>query len=186
VKKLLIILAGILLSASPALASGFSVFGSYADTTDAGDTFGGGVGVSFPLGGGGLGLDLRATCYQEVTDEGADAIFDDDEELFEEDSLEILPIDAGLRYQFNSDGPVNPWIGGGFSYFLLDTTRQGLDVDDETGYYVSVGSRFGDPHGVGFFAETLYRSTEATLGAFPLLCRLNRAQPQRTLHQAGR
>lgn len=162
-KIILTILAVVLLSASPAMASGFSLFGSYADTTDAGDTFGGGIGLGIPFGESGFGLDLRATYYQEVTDEGADAIFDDDEEFFQEDSLEILPIDAGLRYQFNTDGPFNPYVMGGFSYFLLDTTREGLSVDDETGFYVGLGSRFGDPDGVGFFAEALYRSTEATL-----------------------
>ena len=162
-KKLLLIIAAVLLSTSPAMAGGFQLFGSYADTTDAGDTFGGGLGLAIPFGESGLGLDLRGTYYQEVSDEGASAIFDDDEEFFEDESLEVLPIDAGLRYEFDTASNFNPFIMGGFSYFLLDTTREGLDVDDETGFYVGAGSKFGDPEGVGFFAEVLYRSTEATL-----------------------
>ena len=162
-KKALVVIALMLVATSPALASGFSVFGSYWDTSDVDETFGGGLGLSFPLGEAGLGLDLRATYYQELSDEPIDNLFDDDEAVFQEESLEVLPLEAGLRWSFNTDGTFNPWVGAGISYMLLDTTRSGLEVDDETGFYVTFGSSFGDPDGMNFFAEALYRSTEATV-----------------------
>ena len=72
-------------------------------------------------------------------------------------------MDAGLQINFNQDGPFNVWIEGGVSYFFIDTTRAGLDVDDETGWHASVGSRIGSRQGANFFAQALYRSTEATV-----------------------
>lgn len=148
-----------------AMASGFELFGSYWETSDVDETFGGGIGVGIPFGETGLGLHARATYYQELTDEPLEGLFDpdEDEDFFAEESLEVLPIDVGLRYEFAPRGAFSPWIGAGGSYFLIDTTREGVDVDDETGFHVSLGSRFGDSEGTNFFAEALYRSTEATL-----------------------
>lgn len=151
-----------LICASPAMATGFEVFGSYWNTSDVDDTFGGGVALGIPLGETGLGLKFRGTYYQELTDEPFDNLFDDDEPFFEDESLEILPIDAGLSYSFGRGETFNPWIEAGVTYFLLDTTREGFEVDDETGFHVAVGSAFGNPDGVNFFVEGLYRSTEAT------------------------
>jgi hypothetical protein len=166
VKKLLCISALTLLSAAastPAQAAGFEVFGSYWNTSDIDDTFGGGLSFAVPLGSSGLDLQFRGTYYQELTDEPVGNLFDDDEGFFEEESLEVLPVDVGLRYNFSESGVFNPWIGGGGSYMFLDSTREGVDVDDETGFWVAVGSRFGDRNGTRFFAEALYRSTEATV-----------------------
>lgn len=152
-----------LVCASPAMATGFELFGSYWNTSDVDDTFGGGIALGIPLGETGLGLKFRGTYYQELTDEPFDNLFDDDEPFFEEESLEVAPIEAGLSYNFGRSETVNPWVEAGFTYFLLDTTREGFDVDDETGFHVAVGSAFGNPDGVNFFAEALYRSTEATI-----------------------
>lgn len=162
-RKILVTAAVMLLATVPAAAAGFSVFGSYWNTSDVEDTFGGGLGLTFPIGGAGLGLDFRATYYQELSDEPIGNLFDDDEGFFEEESLEVLPLEAGLRYNFDTDGTFNPWVGAGISYMLLDFTRENVEVDDETGFYVVAGSSFGDPEGVNFFAEALYRSTEATV-----------------------
>lgn len=162
-KKLLCVAAITLLTSAPSWAAGFEVFGSYWNTSDVEDTFGGGIGLAIPLGGAGLDLELRGTYYQELTDEPFGNLFEDDEEFFEDESLEVLPVEAGLRYNFAERGVFNPWIGAGVSYMFLDSTREGIDVDDETGYYVSLGSRFGDNDGPRFFAEARYRSTEATV-----------------------
>lgn len=165
-KKALGVLILILVVASPAaMAQQFELFGSYWDTADVDETFGGGIGVGFPFGETGLGLHLKGTYYQELTDEPLDNLFDDDddEDFFAEESLEVLPFDVGLHYEFAPHGAFSPWIGGGFSYFLIDTTREGIEVDDETGFHVSVGSRIGNREGANFFVEGIYRSTEATL-----------------------
>jgi hypothetical protein len=149
--------------AAMASATDFRLYGSYWNTSDVDDAFGGGIGLSFPLGASPLSIDLAGTYYQELSDEPVSNLFDDDEGVFQDEGLEVLPFDAGLHYNFQPNGPFNVWIGGGFTYFLIDTTREGIDVDDETGFHVSVGSRFGSREGANFFAEALYRSTEATL-----------------------
>lgn len=163
-KKAIVVFAAILVCAAPAaMAQSFQLYGSYWDTADVDETFGGGVGFAFPFGESGLGLHANATYYQELSNDPLDNVFDDEEGVFEDESLEVLPIDVGLHYEFASNGTVSPWIGAGFTYFLLDSTFQGVDVDDETGFHVSLGSRFGANDGTNFFVEAIYRSTEATL-----------------------
>lgn len=154
----------ILVCAAPAaMAQGFELYGSYWDTSDVDETFGGGVGFGFPFGGTGLGLHVKGTYYQELSNDPLDNIFDDDEGVFQDESLEVLPVDAGLHYEFAPGGTFSPWIGAGFTYFMIDSTFEGVDVDDETGFHVSLGSRFGASESTNFFAEAIYRSTEATL-----------------------
>lgn len=149
--------------AAMASATDFKLYGSYWNTTDVDDAVGGGLGFSFPLGESPLAISVGATYYQELSDEPVSNLFDDDEGVFQEEGLEVLPVDAGLQINLQQRGPFNLWIEGGVSYFFIDTTRSGLDVDDETGWHASIGSRFGDPDGANFFAEALYRSTEATV-----------------------
>ena len=158
----LAILAALAVFATPAEAQ-FKIYGSYWDTADVGNTFGGGLGFDIPFGDSGFALSLAGTYYQELEDEPLDNLFDDDEGVFQESGLEVIPFDVGLHYNFEPRGSFSPWIGAGGTYFLIDTTENRFEVDDETGWHVSVGSHFGDPEGVNFFAEALYRSTESTL-----------------------
>ena len=158
----LAILAALAVFATPAEAQ-FKIYGSYWDTADVGETFGGGLGFDIPFGDSGFALSLAGTYYQELEDEPLGNLFDDDEGVFQEEGLEVIPFDVGLHYNFQPRGSFSPWIGAGGTYFLLDTTENQFEVDDETGWHVSAGSFFGDPDGVNFFAEALYRSTESTL-----------------------
>jgi hypothetical protein len=165
VKRILGVLAVVALFgvfSTPAEAQ-FKIYGSYWNTSDVDETFGGGLGFGIPFGESGLSLDLAGTYYQELDDDPVDNLFDDDEGVFQEEGLEIIPFDVGIHYNFAQNGTFSPWIGAGATYFLIDTTRNGIEVDDETGFHVSVGSRFGQRDGVNFFAEAIYRSTEATL-----------------------
>ena len=162
-KKALGITLVLCLWASMSGATDFKLYGSFWNTTDVDDAFGGGIGVSIPLGASPLALSFAGTYYQELSDEPVSNLFDDDEGAFQEEGLEVLPVDAGLQLNLQQRGPFNLWIGGGVSYFFIDTTRAGLDVDDETGWHASIGSRFGSREGANFFAEALYRSTEATV-----------------------
>lgn len=163
-KKAFVVLALVLVCAAPAaMAQQFELYGSYWDTSDVDETFGGGVGFGFPFGETGLGLHVKGTYYQELSNDPLDNIFDDEEGVFEDESLEVLPIDVGLHYEFQPTGSFSPWIGGGFSYFMLDSTFEGVNVDDETGFHVSLGTRFGASESTNFFVEGIYRSTEATL-----------------------
>jgi hypothetical protein len=165
VKRILGVLAVVALFgvfSTPAEAQ-FKIYGSYWNTSDVDETFGGGIGFGIPFGESGFSLDLAGTYYQELDDNPVENLFDDDEGVFQEEGLEIIPFDVGIHYNFAQNGTFSPWIGAGATYFLIDTTRNGIEVDDETGFHVSVGSRFGQRDGVNFFAEAIYRSTEATL-----------------------
>jgi outer membrane protein with beta-barrel domain len=166
VKRLpcIFILTMALLWAAPAFASDFGLFGSYWNTRDADDAFGGGLEVNFAFGQSPLGLELRGTYYQQLSDDAVGNLFEPDEGFFEENSLEAIPVEAGLRYNFNPTGNVSPWISGGVSYIFLDISDiEGAEVDDETGWYAGLGSRFGQSEGINFFGEVLYRATEATV-----------------------
>lgn len=158
----LAMLAALAVFAGPAEAQ-FKIYGSYWNTSDVDATAGGGLGFGIPFGESGLSLDLAATYYQELSDQPIDNLFDDDEGVFEEESLEVLPVDVGIHYNFAPHGSFSPWIGVGGTYFLIDTTGNQFEVDDETGWHVSAGSQFGQRDGVNFFAEAIYRSTESTL-----------------------
>jgi hypothetical protein len=162
-KKILLatLAVALLLPAFGAQASGLAIFGSYWDTDALDDTAGAGVKFSLPLGQS-LNLDLRGTYYEpfdrDALRDEVDDLFDDevDREIFDSE-ISIIPIEAGLSFNLGQ-GAVRPTIGAGVSYFMLDHDR--FDVDDEVGWYGSVGLDFARQGSVGFFLEGLYRSAE--------------------------
>ncbi|HVS15741.1 MAG TPA: outer membrane beta-barrel protein [Thermoanaerobaculia bacterium] len=154
-----------LLLAPAAGASGsFSLFASYWDTDDLDETFGGGLAFGVPLGER-FALDLRAGYYERLKsgnfDELLDDLFDDDESIFRENSIEIIPVEVGLRYQFTPRERVNVYVGGGLGYYLLAADRGG--VDDEVGGYGLLGAQLGNPDGLSFVVEGQYRKIEGSI-----------------------
>jgi hypothetical protein len=160
-KKVLIAVVALAVAAAPASATGFAIFGSGWQPDTVEDALGGGVSLSFPLGDAGLGLDLRGSFYQEAD---LDNVGPDNGDVFRDFGLQIIPVDAALRFDFNNDGPANFYIGGGASYLFLDLDN-GPDLDDEVGWLALVGAQFGDPDGARFFVEGAYRGVEATVRA---------------------
>jgi hypothetical protein len=162
-KKILLatLAVGLLLPAFGAQASGLAIFGSYWDTEALDDTAGAGVKFSIPLGQT-FNLDLRGTYYEpfdrDALSDEVDDLFDDevDREIFNSE-ISIIPIEAGFSFNLGQ-GAVRPTIGAGVSYFMLDHDR--FSIDDEVGWYGSVGLDFARQGGVGFFLEGLYRSAE--------------------------
>lgn len=161
-KILLAVLAvGLLLPAFGAQASGLAIFGSYWDTEALDDTAGAGVKLSLPMGES-FNFDLRGTYYEpfdrEALRDEIDDIFDDevDREIFDSE-IDIIPLEAGFSFNLGR-GAVQPTLGAGVSYFMLDHDR--FDIDDEVGWYGSVGLNFANQGSVGFFLEGLYRSAE--------------------------
>jgi hypothetical protein len=159
---ILTILAAVGLFAAPAEAQ-FKIYGSYWSPGDLDEVGGGGLGFGIPFGESGFSLDLAATYYQELSEEPLGNVFDDDEGVFRDEGLEVLPVDVGIHYNFARNGMFSPWIGAGGTYFMIDTTRNNFEIDDETGFHVSAGTQIGQRDGVNFFAEAIYRSTESTL-----------------------
>jgi hypothetical protein len=152
----------LLLPASSALASGLSIYGSYWDTDALDDTAGAGVKFSIPLGQT-LNLDLRGTYYEpfdrDALQDEIDDLFDDDNpdrEIFDSE-IEIIPLEVGLSFNLGQSS-IQPSIGAGVSYFLLDSDLG--EIDDEVGWYANAALNFASQGSVGFFLEGIYRSAE--------------------------
>lgn len=165
-KALLLALAAgaFCLAASPSMAGGLHFYGSYWDVEDLGDTAGGGVLLAIPLGAAQrVNLDLGATYYEQFEDEDFfDRLIDDEDSPFLRNSVEVIPLDVGLSFNVGPAAPVNLTVGGGATYFLLDTDRS--EVDDEAGWYGRVGAELGGGGGgLGFFVAGVYRAAEATV-----------------------
>jgi len=152
--------------ATPASAD-FRVFGAYQDTDARDDTAGGGVSFGIPLAPV-ADIELRGSYLQKLEDDPLDGVFDNADEVFTPGDIEIIPLDLGLRFNLTqNDRGAHPYIGGGASYFLLDSDRRGVNVDDEVGWFAGLGSTFGEKSGLSFFVEGVYRSVEATVETDP-------------------
>jgi opacity protein-like surface antigen len=130
------------------MASEFSAYGAYWDTKDADNALGAGAKLSFARF-----LELRGTYFSDVT---ADT---DPESLDFE--VSAIPLEAGVAFKFAEGERFTPYVGGGVSYFLLDTSEG--DIDDETGWYAVVGADIKGSSGFGFMVEGIYRGVEATV-----------------------
>jgi opacity protein-like surface antigen len=158
-RKAIITLGLAALLSGPVAASDFAIFGSGWDPDGIEEALGGGASLHF---GESFGVDLRATYYQNAELDNIRIGDDDAPDVFGD--LQMIPIEALLRYDFNNDGPANFYVGGGASYVMLDWD-DGPDLDDEVGWVALAGARFGRPGGMGFFVEGAYRGIEATVRA---------------------
>jgi hypothetical protein len=161
---ILIAVAAVAFGGSAAAASDFAVFGSYLDTEDLDQSVGAGVRAGF---GNRFQLDLRASYFPDLR-EDFESFVDDpgtDPGRFQND-VEAIPLDAGLKLNFNPEEGWNPYVGGGATYWFLDLERG--EVDDEAGFYLAGGIELARPTGgMGFFAEAIYREVEATVNRDP-------------------
>jgi outer membrane protein with beta-barrel domain len=140
---------GLGLLGGPARAADFGVFGSYQDTQDADSGYGGGVKLDFARF-----ITLRASYFGDVTSNERFANGNDFK-------LRVVPLEAGLQYKFQPDADFSPYLGGGASYFLLDTNRG--NIDDELGWFAVAGADIKTHHSFGVTLEAIYRSVDATV-----------------------
>jgi hypothetical protein len=153
-------------AAVPASAD-VKLFGAYQDTDARDDTAGGGVSVGIPLAPV-ADIELRGSYLQKLEDDPLDGAFDDNERVFTPGDIEVIPLDLGVRFNLtDNERGAHPYVNGGASYFLLDSDRRGVNIDDEVGYFAGVGSNFGDRDGLSFFIEGIYRKVEATVESDP-------------------
>lgn len=149
-KRVLSCLAIVLLAGTvSAQAGSFGVFGSYWDSDEADTAAGAGVLLGFNFASR-LTLEFRGTYFEDFSADEFASQFD----------VSVIPIDAGLRIDILKDKVVNPYIGAGVTYYLLDTDLG--EIDDEFGYYGQFGLDFGGEN-VRFFVEGLYRQAEGTV-----------------------
>lgn len=157
-------LFGIAFFVGPLAASDFTLYGSYWETDVAGDAGGGGVAFGFPAGEV-FGFEMRATYFEELTDDPLENIFDSDDPVFQEQGIQALPLEAGIRFTFAPGRNFRPHIGGGVSYILLDSDFG--EIEDELGYYAVLGATIGDGAGADFFIEGTWRKATAEVELDP-------------------
>lgn len=150
-RKTVLILGICCFLAAPAWAGGgFSLFGSYSEVSDEGQSFGAGARVS--LGGARWVGDLTWTWYER-----ADDILVLTDPLIRDD-LQVIPTDLGVRYIIPTQGSFQPYIGGGFTFFYVNL-NQGR-AENALGGYILAGFNLGKS-GTKFFGEVLYRMGES-------------------------
>lgn len=149
---------------APSFATDFTLYGSYWHTDVAGDAGGGGIALGIPFNET-LGLELRGTYFEELTDDPLENIFDSDDPVFQERGIQALPLEAGLRVSFAHGATFRPHIVGGVSYFLLDSDFG--DIKDEVGWFAGLGATIGDGTGAEFYMEANYRKAEAEIKLDP-------------------
>ncbi|MEO8275209.1 MAG: hypothetical protein ABI639_03265 [Thermoanaerobaculia bacterium] len=154
----------LLLSSVPAKATDFALFGSYWKTDVAGKAGGGGIDFGLPVNDT-FGFELRATYFEQLNDDPFRHIFHSDQDVFRNQSLQVLPLEAGVKFNFAPGSTFRPYIGGGASYFLLDSDFG--EVKDELGWYGSLGATVGDNQGPQFFFEGIWRKVRAEVRVDP-------------------
>jgi hypothetical protein len=149
---------------APLCAADFSLMGSYWNTDVAGDTAGGGFVLGLPFHET-LAFELRGTYFEELSDDPFGNIFDSDETVFQGRGIQAIPLEAGLRFSFAPGSSFRPYIGGGGSYFLIDSDFG--EIQDQLGYYLAAGATVGDGEGADFFFEGVWRQASAEVEVDP-------------------
>jgi hypothetical protein len=153
-RRTVLVVACLTLLAAPAWAGGgFHLFGTYGEINDWSNTAG--FGARLSVGGERWIFDLTATWFPERSTKIGEA-----DGWSGYDDLQILPIEAGVRYVFAPKSHWRPYLGAGVSYFVLDL-NQGR-VDDEVGYYGMLGLLWHGDRGFGLYGEVLYRQADVT------------------------
>jgi hypothetical protein len=152
------------LVAVPANAASFALYATGWDAKDVDNVGGGGVNLTTPLGKA-IDFEFRSAYYEELESEPFDDFLLEGESPFSESSLKAIPIELGLRFNLNREGEVfHPYVGGGGAYYALDSDAGNLD--DEIGWYLSLGSGFGNGEGMDFYADFSYRFVEGEVSDF--------------------
>lgn len=121
----------------------FGAFGSYLDSDDLGDGYGGGVKV-----------ELKPTDILTVDGRASWLYFDDFE-------IHMIPLEAAGRLNFPMLGErIVPYVGVGAGWYLFEADDG--DLDDDVGYFPLVGLEAGFRR-VALFAEArwLFLETDA-------------------------
>jgi hypothetical protein len=147
----------LLAAAAPALAGGFGIHGSYWDTDALGETAG--AGAKYTIGDAALRFELRGSFFPDLSENFGQLVGSDDGRDLE---VEAVVPEAGIAFNFAPEANLQFYLGGGLSYYFLETSL--FELDDEVGYYGVAGLVAGGAgDGPAFFGEVLYRSVEGTV-----------------------
>ena len=130
--------------------SGFGGFGSYWDSKDADDTWGGGAILRLGMGPQ-WQVDFRGSYYE----------FSQSTMGFKE-TLEIIPVEAALMFRMPLEHAFTLYAGGGGGYYFADyEAREGgeklrLEIDGDIGFFVLGGAQFRIGEALSLFGEAKY------------------------------
>lgn len=150
-KKKMVATVAFALFAQLSFAGNIGLFGSYWDTKEASDAFGGGVKLKMDMGQA-VYFELRGSYFE----------FDDEVEGVKA-TLDVIPAEAGFIFLLVPGRQAfRPYAGGGVGYYFMEAkvsvsgTKESLDIDDEMGYYAVAGAEFSLNRSVSLFAEAKY------------------------------
>ncbi|HEV8337533.1 MAG TPA: outer membrane beta-barrel protein [Candidatus Polarisedimenticolia bacterium] len=149
-KKCLMVLATLALFSAPTWAGSFGVYGAYWGAEDAANSWGAGARVGFNFAPW-VELEFHGTYFPDFHARG-NTIPDTD--------VRAIPVDGGIKFNLLSDKFVNPYVGGGVSYYFLNSDVG--NIDNDTGIYGEVGVDIGKDN-TRFFAEALWRQLETPI-----------------------
>jgi hypothetical protein len=129
--------------------SNYALFLQYYDGSETESSFGGGLKGDWLIGESAWGIEGRLTYMGDLgLDKSAE---------YSDYDIMALPVDVGVNYHFMENK--NMWLGAGLTYAFLDVNNG--DVDDQWGWYASLGYQTGEPGAPwAFFAEAVYRQIQ--------------------------
>ena len=146
-KKSMVLLACLLLVAGTGVAGDIGLFGAVWDQSAPGTVWG-------------AGLRLTGREGPWLADLTATYLPDSDVHLGEltavpDATVQVTPLEIGLRYLPERYGRLQPYLGGGAGYYLVDSTLG--TADNEWGWYGVGGLDLGARAGWNLFVEAVYR-----------------------------
>jgi outer membrane protein W len=142
------ILVLLVLFVLPSAEAGFGVFGTYWDSKDYDELWGGGIRFGTEIFSG-VGVEARASYL------GTDLFGDDDVEL------NLIPLEAVVSWTLDVSEAIKPYVGAGLGYYLKDVNWTSSDLGgdiqakDSFGYFglAGINVQLG---GITLFGEAKY------------------------------
>ena len=165
-KRALIALSLLALLAVPAgaVTGGIGMHAGWTDMDDAGDDAGWGLLANFGVSPR-VDIQLRMTDFRSLNvqfreDDGSQALVS--EGLFE---FQATLVDFGFLYNFRKDDrKLTPFVGGGGTYYLLDSTPDSEGrLNDEYGWYGVAGLDFPIAKRWALYLEGMWRDAKMTI-----------------------
>ena len=152
-RRLFGLLAVMILLAGPSAALGLGAMVSGWSPDKADDDVGGGLILDIDTAGS-WDLEIKTIWFQDMG-----TLVEDERAKFTS-----TVFDFGAAYNFRRGKTVNPYLGGGGSYYLFDLEENRFgEISNEAGWYVEAGLEIMAGQHWLLFGEGLWREVEATI-----------------------